>query len=37
MLERGGGGHEAVGTCQILKSNAEKALVELVAAINQAG
>jgi nanoRNase/pAp phosphatase (c-di-AMP/oligoRNAs hydrolase) len=36
MLERGGG-HEGVGTCQIEKDKAETALVELIAAINQAG
>lgn len=36
MLERGGG-HEAVGTCQIQKDGAEKIIVELVTTINKAG
>ena len=37
MLERGGGGHEGVGTCQIDKDQAETVLVELIGSINQAG
>jgi nanoRNase/pAp phosphatase (c-di-AMP/oligoRNAs hydrolase) len=34
MLEYGGGGHEAAGTCQIANEDAERVLGELVARIN---
>ncbi len=34
MLEYGGGGHEAAGTCQIDNDRAEEALAEVVARIN---
>ena len=34
MLEYGGGGHEAAGTCQIDNDNAETALAEVVDRIN---
>jgi nanoRNase/pAp phosphatase (c-di-AMP/oligoRNAs hydrolase) len=37
MLEYGGGGHEAAGTCQIANEQAEKVLGELVARINADG
>ena len=37
MLEYGGGGHEAAGTCQIDNDGAERVLGELVATINAAG
>ena len=34
MLEYGGGGHEAAGTCQVENAEAETALAEVVARIN---
>ena len=34
MLEYGGGGHEAAGTCQVDNADAETALAEVVARIN---
>ena len=34
MLKYGGGGHKAVGTCQVATDQAEKALAEIVAALN---
>ena len=37
MLEYGGGGHEAAGTCQIANDQAEQVLAELIARINQDG
>jgi len=37
MLEYGGGGHQAAGTCQIENDRAEQTLGELVARINQDG
>lgn len=37
MLEYGGGGHEAAGTCQVDNEQAEMALTQLVARINAAG
>ncbi len=37
MLEQGGGGHEGVGTCQIVKDNAENVLVDLIGAAAGAG
>ena len=37
MLEYGGGGHEAAGTCQIDNEDAERVLGELVAQINADG
>ncbi|MDR0701586.1 MAG: exopolyphosphatase [Azoarcus sp.] len=37
MLEYGGGGHEAAGTCQIANDQAEKVLGELIARINADG
>jgi nanoRNase/pAp phosphatase (c-di-AMP/oligoRNAs hydrolase) len=37
MLEYGGGGHEAAGTCQILNHNAKRVLGELVERINADG
>jgi nanoRNase/pAp phosphatase (c-di-AMP/oligoRNAs hydrolase) len=37
MLEYGGGGHEAAGTCQIANEDAERVLGELVARINADG
>jgi len=37
MLEYGGGGHEAAGTCQVDNSNAERVLGELIARINADG
>ena len=36
MLQRGGGGHEAAGTCQIPNDQAEAVLAELVATIEAA-
>jgi len=36
MLEYGGGGHEAAGTCQVEHADAERVLMELVAKINAA-
>ena len=33
MLEYGGGGHEAAGTCQIANEDAERVLGELIARI----
>ena len=35
MLEYGGGGHEAAGTCQIANENAEEQLLTLVKRINR--
>jgi len=35
MLEYGGGGHEAAGTCQVSNDEADAILAELVKAINQ--
>ncbi|CAA9501375.1 MAG: Exopolyphosphatase-related protein, partial [uncultured Solirubrobacteraceae bacterium] len=37
MLEYGGGGHDAAGTCQIANEDAERVLGELVARINADG
>ncbi len=37
MLEYGGGGHDAAGTCQIANDDAERVLGELVARINADG
>jgi nanoRNase/pAp phosphatase (c-di-AMP/oligoRNAs hydrolase) len=37
MLEYGGGGHEAAGTCQVANEDAERVLEELVAQINADG
>ncbi|MEI8396001.1 MAG: exopolyphosphatase [Rhodospirillaceae bacterium] len=37
MLEYGGGGHNAAGTCQIDNDKAETILAEIVARINKAG
>ncbi len=37
MLEYGGGGHEAAGTCQIDNEKAESVLEELVKRINADG
>src|SRR5205807_2841518 len=37
MLEYGGGGHEAAGTCQIENDQAERVLGELVERINHDG
>lgn len=37
MLEHGGGGHTAAGTCQVANENAEASLAGLVARINQDG
>jgi nanoRNase/pAp phosphatase (c-di-AMP/oligoRNAs hydrolase) len=37
MLEYGGGGHHAAGTCQVLREDADRVLRELIARINQDG
>jgi hypothetical protein len=37
MLEYGGGGHEAVGTCRVKDADAERVLAELVQRITQDG
>jgi len=37
MLENGGGGHEAVGTCQVARSESDAVLRDLIAQINAAG
>jgi nanoRNase/pAp phosphatase (c-di-AMP/oligoRNAs hydrolase) len=37
MLQYGGGGHEAAGTCQVAHDKSEETLKELVAKINQDG
>ena len=37
MLEYGGGGHEAAGTCQVENEQAERVLGELIARINADG
>src|SRR3954470_6840608 len=37
MLEYGGGGHEAAGTCQVANEDAERVLGELIARINAEG
>jgi nanoRNase/pAp phosphatase (c-di-AMP/oligoRNAs hydrolase) len=37
MLEHGGGGHRAVGTCQVPTEKAEQVLEELVTHMNQDG
>lgn len=37
MLQYGGGGHEAAGTCQIANEQAEQVLAELIARIGQDG
>jgi nanoRNase/pAp phosphatase (c-di-AMP/oligoRNAs hydrolase) len=37
MLEYGGGGHEAAGTCQVGNEDAERVLGELIARINSDG
>ena len=37
MLEYGGGGHEAAGTCQVPNEDAERVLLELVSRINRGG
>ena len=37
MLEYGGGGHEAAGTCQVANEDADRVLGELIARINADG
>ncbi len=37
MLEYGGGGHEAAGTCQVDNDKAERVLAELIERINADG
>ncbi|NQV56361.1 MAG: exopolyphosphatase [Rhodospirillales bacterium] len=37
MLERGGGGHAAVGTCQVDKKSADDELIKLISEITGAG
>jgi nanoRNase/pAp phosphatase (c-di-AMP/oligoRNAs hydrolase) len=37
MLEYGGGGHHAAGTCQVPREDAERVLGELIARINHDG
>jgi nanoRNase/pAp phosphatase (c-di-AMP/oligoRNAs hydrolase) len=37
MLEYGGGGHEAAGTCQVRNDEADAILAKLVKTINQDG
>jgi nanoRNase/pAp phosphatase (c-di-AMP/oligoRNAs hydrolase) len=37
MLEYGGGGHKAVGTCQVPEDKADEALEAIVARMNQDG
>ncbi|MBN2358815.1 MAG: exopolyphosphatase [Deltaproteobacteria bacterium] len=37
MLKYGGGGHRAVGTCQVAYADADRVLAEMVAAIKAAG
>jgi len=37
MLEYGGGGHSAAGTCQIDNDKAEQVLAELIGRINTDG
>jgi nanoRNase/pAp phosphatase (c-di-AMP/oligoRNAs hydrolase) len=37
MLEYGGGGHEAVGTCRVPKAEADKVLAQIIKRINAAG
>jgi nanoRNase/pAp phosphatase (c-di-AMP/oligoRNAs hydrolase) len=37
MLEYGGGGHDAAGTCQVENEDAERVLGELIARINADG
>ena len=37
MLEYGGGGHEAAGTCQVRNDDADAILAKLVKTINQDG
>jgi nanoRNase/pAp phosphatase (c-di-AMP/oligoRNAs hydrolase) len=37
MLEYGGGGHEAAGTCQVSNDEADATLAKLVKIINQDG
>jgi nanoRNase/pAp phosphatase (c-di-AMP/oligoRNAs hydrolase) len=37
MLEYGGGGHHAAGTCQVLREDADRVLRELIARINRDG
>lgn len=37
MLENGGGGHEAAGTCQVTNERAEEVLADLIARINEDG
>lgn len=37
MLENGGGGHEAVGTCQVENENADDVLLDLIKRINEDG
>jgi nanoRNase/pAp phosphatase (c-di-AMP/oligoRNAs hydrolase) len=37
MLEYGGGGHEAVGTCRVPKADADKVLAQIIKRINAAG
>ena len=37
MLEYGGGGHDAAGTCQVANEDAERVLAELVARITADG
>jgi nanoRNase/pAp phosphatase (c-di-AMP/oligoRNAs hydrolase) len=37
MLEYGGGGHDAAGTCQVPSGDADRVLAELVARLNADG
>jgi nanoRNase/pAp phosphatase (c-di-AMP/oligoRNAs hydrolase) len=37
MLEYGGGGHAAAGTCQVANEDADRVLGELIARINADG
>jgi nanoRNase/pAp phosphatase (c-di-AMP/oligoRNAs hydrolase) len=37
MLEYGGGGHDAAGTCQVPNEDADRVLGELIAKINADG
>jgi hypothetical protein len=37
MLEYGGGGYEAVGTCRVNNSDAERVLPELIIRVTQDG
>jgi nanoRNase/pAp phosphatase (c-di-AMP/oligoRNAs hydrolase) len=37
MLEHGGGGHEAAGTCQVANADAERVMAELIERVNADG